>query len=109
MFQAIAYRTPPHNTKHKEIMGQLSRITILASAAILTACSSYVARPIGPDEPSAELYDTGNFSMSVLQFDDKRCYQGGLQVGTRPGAPNMRVRANNPVVLAIDGSVGILA
>ena len=88
-------------------MGHLSRITPCALAALLTACSTYVAPPIGPDEPVAELYGTGNFSMTTPVVDQKGCYQGNLAVDSRPGAQTRRVRANHPLVVTIDGSVGI--
>lgn len=87
-------------------MGRITSIATIAISVALSACSTYVVPPIEPDEPTAELYGTGNFGMLMPQVDKKGCYQTNLAVDTAAGATISRVRANKPLVISITGSVG---
>lgn len=82
------------------------RISVLACAVALTACSTYVMPPIQPDEPAAEIHGTGGFSMTTPIVNEKGCYQGNLRIETRGAAQSLKVRAGRPLVVAIDGSIG---
>ncbi len=90
-------------------MGQFSRLAMLALPALLAGCTSVstLAPPLGPDDPSAELYGTRGFSMTIPQVNQKGCYQGDAILNTQSAAPSIRVRAARPLVIAIDGASGI--
>lgn len=84
-------------------MGHYKCFATIVAALSLTACSTYAPLPIGPDEPVAELYGTGNFSMTSPVMDPKGCYQTNIRIENQP----LQVRANKSLVIAIDGSVGM--
>lgn len=84
-------------------MGHFKLLIAITAALSLGACSTYTPVPIAPDEPVAELYGTGNFAMTSPVMDPKGCYQTNMRIESQP----MQVRANKPLVVAIDGSVGI--